>query len=84
MIDASVLISPVATAICAFAGSYLAFATRLTRVETKVDVLSNHVEKHNEVVERTYKLESDMATCWKRHDELAERVEKQEDKTSGR
>jgi len=40
----------------------------------KVDELKKQVEKHNTIVERVYKLESDAATQWKRHDELKERV----------
>lgn len=55
-IDAS-LISPVVTALCAFLGSWLAFSTRLTRVEGKVDSLADDVRRHNGVIERTYKLE---------------------------
>ena len=44
----------------------------------KVDELKKQVEKHNTIVERVYKLESDSATQWKRHDELKSRVEKLE------
>lgn len=58
-IDAS-LISPIVTAACAFLGSWFAFSTRLTRVETKVDRLSEDVRKHNGVIERTYKLETEV------------------------
>ena len=76
MIDISVLVGPVLSALCAFAGSWLAFSTRLTRVETKLETIEAKQDKHNDVIERTYKLESDQATAWKRHDELADRVEK--------
>ena len=48
-----------------------------------MDGLSTKVEKHNSVVERTYRLETDAATAWKRHDELAERVERLEDMKIG-
>lgn len=76
LIDISVLVGPVLSALCAFAGSWLAFSTRLTRVETKLETIEAKQDKHNDVIERTYKLESDQATAWKRHDELADRVEK--------
>lgn len=33
-------------------------ADAIARLETKVDVLSERVEKHNQVMERTYKLEA--------------------------
>ena len=45
--------------------------------------LSTKVAKHNSVIERTYRLETDAATAWKRHDELAERVERLEDMKIG-
>jgi len=46
----------------------------------KVDELKKQVERHNTLVERVYKLESDTATQWKRHDELKARVDRLEDK----
>lgn len=48
-------------------------------IAVKIDALEKKVEKHNEVVMRTYQLESVTDTMWKRHDELKERVEKLED-----
>lgn len=42
--------------------------------------LKEQVEKHNGVIERTFKLESDMHTAYKRIDELKERDEKIEAK----
>lgn len=59
-------------------GVYVAITNRLTRLETLIDQLRDEVEKHNAVVERTYKLEADSATIWKRHDELTGRVERLE------
>lgn len=76
LIDVNSLVGPAVSAACAFAGSWLAFSTRLTRVETKLEAIEAKQDKHNGMIERTYKLESDMATVWKRHDELADRVEK--------
>ena len=64
-------------------GTYVAISNRLSVLETKMDGLSTKVEKHNSVIERTYKLETDAATAWKRHDELAERVERLEDMKIG-
>lgn len=54
------LISPIVTALCAFLGSWFALSTRLAKVETKVDRLSEDVRKHNGVIERTYKLETEV------------------------
>lgn len=42
--------------------------------DDKLDELSKRVEKHNGVIERTFKLESDVATMWHRHDEMKEDI----------
>ena len=76
------LVGPIASgiigAICAAFGVYVAITNRLTKLETLMEQLKDEVEKHNAIVERTYKLEADMATSWKRHDELTGRVERLE------
>lgn len=86
-IDITALIVPVASAVlsamCAAVGVYVAVIKRLSVLETKMDVLSVNVDKHNSVIERTYRLETDAATAWKRHDELADRVERLEDMRIG-
>lgn len=78
----STLVIPIASAVMsavlAACGTYVAISNRLSVLETKMDGLSTKVAKHNSVVERTYRLETDAATAWKRHDELAERVERLE------
>ena len=84
----STLVIPIASAVLsavfAACGTYVAISNRLSVLETKMDGLSTKVEKHNSVIERTYKLETDAATAWKRHDELADRVERLEDMRIGR
>ena len=86
-LDMATLIVPIATALVSAAsaagGVYVAVTSRLSVLETKMDALSDKVEKHNSVIERTYKLETGAATAWKRHDELAERVERLEDMRIG-
>lgn len=81
-LDVTTLIVPALSALLSAAsvagGVYVAISNRLSVLETKMDVLSDKVEKHNSVIERTYKLETDAATAWKRHDELADRVERLE------
>lgn len=81
--DVTTLIVPALSALLSAAsaagGVYVAISNRLSVLETKMDALSDKVEKHNSVIERTYKLETDAATAWKRHDELADRVERLED-----
>ena len=83
----STLVIPIAStvmsAVLAACGTYVAISNRLSVLEAKMDGLSTKVEKHNGVIERTYRLETDAATAWKRHDELAERVERLEDMKIG-
>lgn len=43
---------------------------RLARLETMMERLSKDVEKHNRVIERTFKVESDLSTAFKRIDEI--------------
>jgi hypothetical protein len=85
--DVTTLIVPALSALLSAAsvagGVYVAISNRLSVLETKMDALSDKVEKHNSVIERTYKLETDAATAWKRHDELADRVERLEDMRIG-
>lgn len=86
-LDVTTLIVPALSALLSAAsaagGVYVAISNRLSVLETKMDALSDKVEKHNSVIERTYKLETDAATAWKRHDELADRVERLEDMRIG-
>lgn len=86
-LDVTTLIVPALSALLSAAsvagGVYVAISNRLSVLETKMDALSDKVEKHNSVIERTYKLETDAATAWKRHDELADRVERLEDMRLG-
>lgn len=76
------LIGPIASgiigAIISAFGVYVAITNRLTRTETLIEQLSERVDKHNDIIERTYKLEADSATSWKRYDELTARVERLE------
>lgn len=83
----TVLLSPIVSALIAVFGAYAAtkkasedrernHADSIARLEVKMDMLASTVEKHNNVVERTYKLESDVKTAFKRIDELCEEVKK--------
>ena len=74
MIELSVFIGPVLSALCAFGGSWLAFSTRLAKVEQKVDNLTASVNKHNGVIERTFKLEERMDGALHSLDDLKDEV----------
>ena len=77
--EISTFVAPLVTALLTGIGIYVAMSNRLSVLETKMDALAKKVEKHNNVVERTYKLESDLSIAWRRHDELADRVGRLED-----
>lgn len=49
-------------------------------VKVKIEELTKKVEKHNQIVERTYKLESDIATAFTKVDENRSRIERLENK----
>ena len=49
-------------------------------VKVKLEELEKHVNKHNQIVERTYTLERDLATYWSKYDELKSRVDRLENK----
>lgn len=49
-------------------------------VKVKIEELEKHVNKHNQIVERTYTLERDLATYWSKYDDLKSRIEKLEKK----
>lgn len=64
-------VSPIVSALIAVFGAYQAvkrqadererkYADSIARLETKLDLLSDRVDKHNNLIERTYKLESDV------------------------
>lgn len=72
--DITPYIGTIATVVIGFGGIYAAISSRLTRLETKVDNLTEQVEKHNHIVERTYTAESDIRNLYHRYDELKEKV----------
>ena len=49
-------------------------------VKVKIEELEKHVNKHNQIVERTYTLERDLATYWSKYDELKDRILKLENR----
>lgn len=78
--DLTPYIGTIVTVVLAFVGFYGMVSTRLARTEQKIDDLAEDVKRHNGVIERTFKLESDMNTAYKRIDELKARDEKIEQK----
>lgn len=64
------LIGPVLTAVITGGGVYAAITNRLTRLETLIATLTAEVHKHNGVVERTFKLETNQENIFHQLDEI--------------
>lgn len=58
------------------AGSYFANSKTTALLSYRMEQLEKKVEKHNQVVERTYKIEKDLNTAFIRIDELKEDLHK--------
>lgn len=71
------LVGPVLTAVITAGGVYAAITNRLTRLETLIEQLKTETEKHNQVIERTYKLETEVTNLYHRYDELHDLVVKE-------
>lgn len=71
------LVGPVLTAVITAGGVYAAITNRLTRLETLIEQLKAETEKHNQVIERTYKLETEVTNLYHRYDELHDLVVKE-------
>lgn len=69
-----ILASIIATAVTTGFATYVAMSNRMTKLETLIDHLTKTVEKHNEVVERTFKLESDLHTAFKHIDLMRDEI----------
>lgn len=49
-------------------------------VKVKIEELEKKVDKHNQLIERTYKVERDVETAFKRIDESRDRIVRLENK----
>lgn len=68
--DWTPFVAPLVTALIAAGGTYAAVSAKLARLEQSITDLRRDVEKHNQVIERTFKLERDTKTAFFRIDEL--------------
>lgn len=93
MEDVAVLVGPIITGLVTFAGvlvtngkTQAVIAERMEQYKTHSDMrigeLSKHVEKHNGMIERMYKVESDMATAYHRIDEMREDIRELREKVA--
>lgn len=74
------LIGPIASgvisAVLAAVGCYVAVTNRLTKLETMIADLRADVERHNSIVERTYRTEQDITNIYHRVDRIEGRCER--------
>ena len=70
------ILSGVISAALAAVGCYVAMTNRLTRLETMIADLRTDVERHNAIVERTYKAEQDITNIYHRVDRIEGRCER--------
>lgn len=70
--DITPYLGTIVTVIIAVGGVYAAISSRLTRLETMIENLTTVTEKHNQVIERTYKLETEVTNIYHRIDDLKE------------
>ena len=64
------LISGLAVAIPSMIATYFSQKNNQSLIEYKLKELEEKVDKHNSVVERTFKLENDVKTAFKRIDDI--------------
>lgn len=68
--DLTPYIGTIVTVVIAFGAFYGAVNARLAKTEQKLDDLKDQVEKHNQVIERTYRLETEVSNLYYRYDKL--------------
>lgn len=72
--DITPYIGTIVTVVIAVGGVYAAISSRLTRLETMIENLITVTEKHNSVIERTYKAETEITNIYHRLDEIKEQL----------
>lgn len=72
--------SNIITIVMGVVGIYVLVTKQIAVIETEIKELTKTVDKHNQIVERTYKLECDMSTAFMRIDENCEGIKENRDK----
>lgn len=72
--EASNIFVAVMSLIGTLGGAYLGINKAIAVIEERIKGLSERVDKHNQVVERTYKLESDVRTVFIRIEEINDKL----------
>lgn len=72
--DIAPYVGTIVTVVLAVVGVYAAIAQRLARLEALIENLATVTAKHNNVIERVYKLETEVDNLYHRYDELNDRI----------
>lgn len=70
--DWSSIITGVVTGLCALAGTYIAHNKTTALILYRIEELEKKQDKHNNTIERMYKVESAVKTAFLKIDELKE------------
>jgi len=66
LVEWGTIIAAAVTALCALLGTYLSNKKQTALMAYRIEQLEKKVDKHNQVVERTYKLEQKVADLEKK------------------
>ena len=69
------IIIAIIAAVGAMAGSFFANNANIAVLKNQIETLSNRVDTHNKVIERTYKLEKDVAVLQNKNKVSEHRVD---------
>lgn len=73
--DITPYLGSIITIVLAIVGVYAAFSTRITKLETLIEVMQKTLNENSEQNARIYKIESDLKTVWLRIDSLKESIQ---------
>ena len=77
--DITPYLGVIVTIILTVVGVYAAFSTRITKLETLIEVMQENQNQANEQTKHIYKLESDLKTAWLKIDGLREDITRLQD-----
>ena len=80
--DITPYLGSIITIVLAVVGVYAAFSTRITKLETLIEVVQKNLSENKEQTQHIYKLESDLKTAWLKIDGLRDDIRELQRKVS--
>lgn len=80
--DITPYLGSIITIVLAVVGVYAAFSTRITKLETLIEVVQKNLSENKEQTQHMYKLESDLKTAWLKIDGLRDDIRELQRKVS--